>query len=244
VRPLSRPGFELGGTPSPGDLDGVQALVHCAWDFSARTREEIERTNVEGSNRLLDVAAAAGVSRLIFLSTLSAFDGAQSMYGRAKLAVESHALELGGAVVRSGLVWGDEPGSLYGTLRGIALRTPVLPVPSNRNTQLYLTHEDDLGALVAHLAAAPMVPSRPIVAAAQEPLSLGEILRAASAAEGHAVRAVRIPWRLPWAGLRMLELAGLRPPFRSDSLVSLVSLEQQPFRIAEPPPVPFRPFEP
>jgi len=241
VQELARPGFRLGDTP---DLGGVDALVHCAWDFEARDWDEIERTNVQGSKRLLEAAAGAGVGRLIFLSTLSAFEGARSLYGCAKLAVEAHALELGGAVVRSGLVWGDEAGALYGALRGIALRTPVLPVPSNGRRKLHLAHEADLGALVAHLAAAPSVPARPIVAAAPVPLALAEILRRAAAAKGRRLRTLPIPWRLPWAALRALELVGLRPPFRSDSLVSLVSLEQEPFRAADPPLLPFRPFEP
>lgn len=216
-------------------LHGFDALVHCAWDFGARTEAEIERVNVEGSKRLLE----AGAGRAVFVSTLSAFPGARSLYGRAKLAVEAHALALGAVVVRPGLVWGPEGGSLYGALRRLA-RLPLLPVFSGR--RLHLAHEDDLAALVARLLDEGA--DRPVAAAAEESLPLAEILRRIARAEGRSTRTVRVPWRAVWAPLRALEALGLRPPFRSDSVLSLVSLDERPFEHAARPPAPFRPFVP
>ena len=240
VRELVRPEFALERGPADDALAGVDGLVHCAWDFGARTRDEIWRVNVAGSKRLLGAAAGAG-ARIVFVSTLSAFPGCRSLYGEAKLEVERHALALGGAVVRPGLVWGPQPEGLYGALVRLA-SLPVLPSIVGAKA-LHLAHEDDLAALVVHLLENPTA-SGAIVAAAPEPLGLGEILQRVAHAHARRVRLVPVPWRLPWTALRGLELVGLRPRFRSDSLVSLVSLDERPFAAAAAPPLPFRAFAP
>jgi nucleoside-diphosphate-sugar epimerase len=221
-------GWRLGGEP---DLDGVDALVHAAWDFRARTAAEIERVNVAGSRRLLEAAAGR---RIVFVSTLSAFPGARSLYGRAKLAVEEAARAAGGAVVRPGLVWGEPGGSLFASLGRLA-RLPVLPIFSDR--ALHPAHEDDVAALVVSLLDAEP-PAEPVVAAADQPLTLAQILRALNP----RIRTVPVPWHAVWAPLRALEAAGLDPPFRSDSVLSLVSLDEQPFAHARAPETPFRRF--
>src|SRR5206468_10991476 len=69
----------------------VSVLVHAAWDFSALTAADIHRVNVEGSARLFQLAREAGVRRIVLISSISAFNGARSLYGRAKLEVEADA---------------------------------------------------------------------------------------------------------------------------------------------------------
>ncbi len=229
------------GRGAAAALDGADALVHAAWDFDARSRREIERLDVAGSERLLADARSAGVRQVVFVSTLSAFPGCRSQYGRAKLRVEDDVRAAGGTVVRPGLVWGAEGGSLYAALRRLALRLPVVPVFSSR--RLHLAHEDDLTALFAALLERGAT-GRTIVAAAREALPLAEIFGRIANAGGRRLRTVPVPWWTVWAPLRAAEAVGLRPPFRSDSVVSLVSLDERPFERADVPPVAFRPFRP
>jgi uncharacterized protein YbjT (DUF2867 family) len=169
----------------------------------------------------------------VFVSTLSAFPGARSLYGRAKLAVETEARAAGASVVRPGLVWSESGGSLWSSLRKLA-RIPVLPVFSNR--KLHPAHVDDVAALVVRLLDEPA--AEPVVAAADQPLSLAQLLRGVN----RRLVTVPVPWPLVWAPLRGLEAVGVDPPFRSDSVLSLVSLDEQPFAHAQPPSVPFRRF--
>ena len=238
VSELGRDGFTLEGGLAPGSLDGVSALVHCAWDFRPTRWDDVVAVNVEGSRRLISAAAEAGVERIVFVSTLSAFAGCRSLYGRAKLLVEQATLEHGGAVVRAGLVWGEHPGSIFGKLRSLAQRSPFVPIISPK--KLYLVHEDDLAAAVAELLDRSDRPSDPVIAAAPEPLGLEEIVRRVGRP---GVRTFRVPWQLAWAGLRLLERLGLRPRFRSDSVRSLASLDQEPFASARPVEgIAFRPF--
>ena len=239
VRELARTDASLESGAQPVSFEGADLAVHCAWSFAARGRSEVTRINVKGSERLLNQAAAAGVSRQVWISSLSAFPGCRSVYGQAKLAVEEHARALGGVVVRPGLVWGPGAGGMVGALDRAARRLPVIPALAG---EVYLAHADDLGALVAHLSGAEP-PEGPVVAAARTPLSMAAILRALAAAAGRSPRVMPVPWPLVWGALRGVELVGLRPRLRSDSLIGLVRADPDPFAHGvAPDPVPFRSF--
>ena len=67
--------FQLGDDLSPDLLSGVDALVHCAYDFEPLRWEDLMTVNVEGSRKILQAARAANVPKIIYLSSISAFDG-------------------------------------------------------------------------------------------------------------------------------------------------------------------------
>src|SRR5258708_37167895 len=113
--------FRLGDEISPDVFRSrsITAVVHCAYDFKPLARAEIQRVNVDGSRKLLASAAMGGVKRIAVMSTISAFEGSRSVYGKAKLEIEAAALAAGALVVRSGLVWADGPpsgGGMFGSL--------------------------------------------------------------------------------------------------------------------------------
>ncbi|HXE41644.1 MAG TPA: NAD-dependent epimerase/dehydratase family protein, partial [Candidatus Baltobacteraceae bacterium] len=108
--------FQLGDDLSPQLLVGVNALVHCAYDFKPLTWNEIVAVNVEGSRKILEAARAAGIPKIIYISSISAFNGCKSLYGKAKLEIEKIALSNGALVIRPGLVWGNPPGAMFGKL--------------------------------------------------------------------------------------------------------------------------------
>ena len=122
--------FRLGQEVKPGLLKGADALVHCAYDFGPRRWEDIAAINVSGSQKLLDAACQAGVRSVVLISTLSAFSGCRSLYGKAKLEIESVAQAIGAHVIRPGLVYSDNPGGMFGRLvgqvRGFALHPDYL----------------------------------------------------------------------------------------------------------------------
>src|SRR3954468_20894220 len=78
--------FQLGDDLSPDKFRGIDALIHCAYDFKAVNWPDIRDRNVLGTGKLLHAARSAGVKKLIYISSISSFEGARSLYGRAKLA--------------------------------------------------------------------------------------------------------------------------------------------------------------
>lgn len=65
---------------------------------------------------VLEAAMQAGVNRRVFVSSMSAYEGCCSMYGKAKLAVEQEFLPQGVFCVRPGLLWSDESRGMFGKL--------------------------------------------------------------------------------------------------------------------------------
>lgn len=222
--PSSR--FRLGDTPPKSAFAGASALVHCAYDFTARDRARVEEVNVAGSVRLLESAAEAGVPRIVFVSSVSAFDGCQSVYGQGKLAVEQVARRLGAVVVRPGLVWGNPRRGILAS----ASRLPIVPVFDRGRQPMYLAHIDDLAAALVALLRANLPPDLGVVIAAHpSPILFRDVLAGAASQDGRrAPRQFSIPG---WAGLvalAALEAAGLRLRFRRDNLLALLNPDPSP----------------
>ena len=201
-------------------LQSADALVHAAYDLSLRSAVDIWRVNVEGTRRLLEVAAEAGVSRIIVLSSMSAFDGTSQLYGRAKLDIEAMTLGFGGLSIRPGLVYGERSGGMAGALRRLTT-LPVVPVIAG-GPGLYTVREDDFMTAIAALTAAVSLAPRIISIAHPRQVSLADILRVFAAEEGRPCRLVPVPWQVVYWLLRTTELLRLDPPFRADSLLGLV----------------------
>jgi nucleoside-diphosphate-sugar epimerase len=235
--------FQLGSKIDSGIFRRADALIHCAWDMRATGWDQIHRTNVSGSIRLFEAAANEGIRKLMFISSNSAFENCQSMYGQAKLEVEKALFKLGGAVIRPGLVYGDCAGGIAGVLSRVAARFPVIPIVGRRKL-MYLCYEEDLTRLIAMLV--DMKERRwlrPITCANPEPITFGEIVQRFARAKGREVTLVPVSWKLVWGILRSLEALELPTGFKSDSLVGLMNPNPNPdFQMQQELGLEFRPL--
>jgi nucleoside-diphosphate-sugar epimerase len=213
--------FTLGSAVEPGTLDGVDILVHCAYDMTAITRAAIWETNVFGTVSFLDAAVAAGVRSTVVISSMSAYPGTRQLYGRAKLDIEQAALGRGMRVVRPGLVYGPAWGGMAGTLRRLAT-FPVLP-DFGPGAHQFTVHEDDLAAAVLAVARADTSPGVPVGVACDQAVPFRELVTDLALAQGRATpRFVPVPPKAAFAALRAAEALGLPLPVRADSLLGLV----------------------
>jgi nucleoside-diphosphate-sugar epimerase len=218
--------FTLGDRIDPAILEGIDVLIHCAYDLSLTARNVIWRVNVRGTEQLLDAAVLAGVGRSLVVSSTAAYATTAQVYGRAKLATEDIARERGAIVIRPGLVFGPHAGGMVGSLSKV-MALPVVPLLASRS-HIYTVHEDDLTAVVLEVATMPEPPTSPLVVAHPEPVNVAVLLRSLAAAHGSRTRFVPVPWQPVFWALRLAEIASLRLPFRADSLWGL----------AHPPPPP------
>jgi nucleoside-diphosphate-sugar epimerase len=209
----------------------ITALVHCAYDFKPVARREIERVNVQGSRNMLAAAAAGGVQRIAVMSTISAFEGCRSNYGRAKLEIEDAARAAGGLVVRAGLVWADGPpagGGMFGSLAR-SVKGGLVPLVGGGQHPQYLVHVQDLWELLRRFGDGEIPnPAKPVVAAASRPWPMRELLAELARRQGAHPRFVTVPWQPVWAGLRLAETLHMPVPYRSDSVISLVYQDPHP----------------
>jgi nucleoside-diphosphate-sugar epimerase len=207
---------------------GVTCLIHAAWDMSANSYDELNRTCVQGSARLFEAARAAGIDNVAFISTISAFDGARSAYGRSKLRVEELCVRYGFSVFRLGLVCGKGDGGVFGNLRRVAKSARVIPMIGNGKSPQYLLPAQALGDVMRRAVTGDFPRRRgPVTLAGREPVPFRDLLRIL-AGPARKPLLLPIPWFFLYAGLRLAEALRLKLKFRSDSVISFVFQNKNP----------------
>ena len=200
------------------DLD---LIIHLAWDFNATNYSE---TNFIGSKSLFEWCEKKQIE-FIFISSLSAFNSATSIHGKTKFSLESEALSRKGAVIRPGLIYSlQSPFGITGAIQKFVKHLPILPIVGYSALQypVELTHVVKKLAFVVHNIAnfrGLITSIRP-----DQPIKFGVFLRALYPNK----LPLPIPWRIPFWGLKLLHLFGLKTPFRADSLVGLINFDKDP----------------
>ena len=209
---------------------GATALLHLAGrahhlDDRANDHElEYRRVNVDGTRTVVEEAAAAGVNRIVFISSIAAgtvssptgrtaAPAPTNAYGRTKLDAEAIVQEiaqrtnLSATIIRPTLVYGQ--GMKGNPLRLFQLISTGLPLPfgSLRNKKSFLYVGNLVAAIGRLLENTRSV--RLLVAADAAPVSTAEFSRAIAGALG--TRCLLIP--VPVSALRALGRIGDVFPF-------------------------------
>lgn len=200
-------------------LDGCAALVHLAarvhvmQERAADPLAEFRRANVAATERLARRAAAAGVRRLIFLSSVKV-NGEETAPGRpfhaddapapedaygvskheAECALRRVAEETGleVAIIRPPLVYGPGVGGNFLTMLNWLRRGLPLPLASVDNRRS-LVAVDNLCDLILTCLAHPRAANETFLVSDGRDLSTPELLRLAGAAMGSPARLLPCP---------------------------------------------------
>ncbi|WP_040678303.1 NAD-dependent epimerase/dehydratase family protein [Rhizobium mesoamericanum] len=208
-----------GGTDWKAVLPGVDAVIHLAAanqnvvDGSNPGPEVFRTVNTEGTINLAKQAAASGVKRFIFISTIKV-NGERSAkerpftpqdipnpatdYAVSKLEAERALIALSKTsdmqivIIRPPLVYGRGAGGSFKALAQLVRSGIPLPMASigNRRSMIYVENLADLiVTAVVHPAAAGQV----LLAGDGEAVSTPELLRLLAAAMGRRARLVPCP---------------------------------------------------
>ncbi|MDN3646004.1 NAD(P)-dependent oxidoreductase [Pontixanthobacter aestiaquae] len=127
----------------------AEAMIHIAGLTNTPDPVEFEAANVTGTQAVIDACKAAKVSRLVFVSSLSARKPELSHYGASKLAAEKlvEASGLDWTIVRPPAVYGPRDNDMFELFN--SARFGVVPLPPGGATSLI--HVDDLAKLLLAL---------------------------------------------------------------------------------------------
>jgi nucleoside-diphosphate-sugar epimerase len=130
-------------------VDGVEAVIHVAGLTSAPHASQFEAPNVTGTLAVIEAMLAAGVQRLIFVSSLSAREPKLSAYGASKARAERlvKASGLDWTIVRPPAVYGPRDKDMFELFR--AAKWGLVPTPKEGRSSL--VHVDDLARLLMAL---------------------------------------------------------------------------------------------
>lgn len=162
-------------------LVNVETVIHCAATASSDERLA-QAVNVDGTGRLADFAAAAGVKTFIHLSSSTAAADSFSVYGRTKHAGEERLAASRGSmavvVIRPNLIVGPVGRGVYGRMVGLVDRLPVIPLLGGGAQIVQPIHVDDLGAFILRAVEDPAAFSgAPLNVGHPAGMTLGGLLR-------------------------------------------------------------------
>ena len=212
--------YEL-GKPLDPQIPAIDTVIHCAYDLSLVSWKDIYQTNVQGSLLLFSELKKKSNPQIIHISSISAFEGCKTLYGKAKLAIEKAISQEGILSIRPGLIYGGENRGLIGKLENIANKLSVISMIGSGNYPQYLTQLEVLIPTIESIISGELPWSdTPITLASPDPITLKKLIIRLS--KGKRLWFIPLPWRLPWLALWLLEKLAVKLPFRSDSIRGLV----------------------
>ncbi|MDA1075345.1 MAG: SDR family oxidoreductase [Proteobacteria bacterium] len=217
-------------------LEKIRQVVHCAArahvinDKSSDPLAEFRRVNVEGTAALARQAAAAGVRRFVFLSsikvngeftevgkTITADDVSrpEDPYGISKHEAEQLLRQIASetgmevVIIRPPLVYGPGVKANFQSLmrwlaRGVPL--PLAAVTQNRRSLVAL---DNLIDLIVTCLNHPAAANQTFLVSDGEDLSTADLLKRMGSAMGHPARLFYMPPRLLKLGAAVLRKPGI-----------------------------------
>jgi UDP-4-keto-D-QuiNAc 4-reductase len=211
-------------------LDGVDVVVHCAArvhvmnESAADPLTEFRRVNVRGTLNVAHQAAAAGVRRFVFISSIKV-NGENTLPGKPYAAddipapIEPYAISkyeaeeglrqlaretgLEVVVIRSVLVYG--PGVKGNVLTMMRWVEKGIPLPFGRiHNQRSMVALDNLMDLIVECLHHPAAASQTFLVSDGEDLSTTELLRRTAAAMSRPARLIPVPVFLLRTAARLL----------------------------------------
>jgi NADH dehydrogenase len=217
--------LDLPDAVDPTTLAGADALVHAAWATRETDDARADRQNVGGTRTLVEAARAAGVRRIVFISSVAADAGAPNAYGRSKAAAE-RLLDARDLVVRPGTILARGGGGIFGLMRDLMVKLHVVPLFGGGGQPLQTVHVDDVCEAVARAIERGVAGT--INVAEADPLSFRAVLRLAARRMGIRVVYLPLPFWPFLPAIRAMERFGLPTPLRSESLLGMKGLRAVP----------------
>ncbi len=213
--------FELGGAVDERALDRpADALVHCAFTTRGSHDAASIAVNRRGAAELLELCRRRGIGSFILISSMSAHEGAVSLYGREKLAMEKMLNPSRDLAVRPGFVIGD--GGIFRRLVRSLHLAPFVPLFYGGRQPVQTVHVDDLALAVFRCVERGV---RGLVTVAErEPASIRAFYGAILERLGERKRMVPLPGGPALLALRVVEAMGLRPGLTADNLLGLKAM--------------------
>lgn len=216
-------------------LQGIEAIVHCAArvhvmnDTSIDPLAEFRKVNVDGTLNLARQAAAAGVKRFIFISSIkvngegttlgqpyTAFDAPspQDPYGVSKLEAEQGLRQIADetgmevVIIRPVLVYGPGVKANFRSMMNWVNKGVPLPLGAIHNRRS-LVSLDNLVDLITTCIDHPAAANQTFLVSDGEDLSTSQMLRRMAAALGRPARLLPVPQRWLCAAAGMLGKAAV-----------------------------------
>jgi len=217
-------------------LKGVKQVVHLAArvhvlnDKSSDPLAEFRRVNVEGTANLARQAAASGVRRFVFLSSIKVngeftevgkpftaddVPAPEDPYGISKYEAEQLLRQIASetgmevVIIRPPLVYGPGVKANFESMMRWLARGVPLPLAAVTNIRRSLVALDNLVDLIATCLNHPAAANQTFLVSDGEDLSTADLLKRMGSAMGHPARLFNLPPRLLKLGAAVVRKPGI-----------------------------------
>lgn len=214
--------FDLCEQSNMPSLQGVDVLIHTAYFFDLKDIEKYKAVNINGTIALFEKAKCDYVTYSIFISTISAYESAKSIYGRTKFQLEQHlSLYDNVIIVRPGLIFHHPLQGIAASLDRYIRTLHIVPIVSSGKQLIYPCLLDDLAKFIFKLSQEKSVSHNALVAASPVPITLTELIEYLSRQAQKKIFTLKIPFFFIFLTLKTLEKLRISLVLHSDNLLGL-----------------------
>jgi dTDP-4-dehydrorhamnose reductase len=217
--------YDVSGAPVPKLTAKYDVVVNCAYDYQDRSLSE-SNVNLIMARNLLLMAKSNHIPIFINISSMSAYDGCKSDYGRVKLKIEDIVSQANGHSFRLGLFDSDELIGLIKTAYNLSRLVPLFSIGVGHHyLPQYITNLNKFSLLlIRFIEDTKMYPECIYSTVNSLPLDFNDILRAVTGKP-----TIKIPLFLLKSMIFLYEMAHLpKIRFNLDSLNGLVYANDKP----------------
>ncbi len=183
-------------------------IIHCAFDKDDKSNE----LNTKGTKEWALDAEKAGITKHVFLSSISSQSEFLSSYGKSKKELETWFIDKGHIVFRLGLVIAD--GGMFGRLLSSIKNSPIIPLISGGKFLVFPTDPETIYNLIHRISVGEAAGNsgKPWNLHFEKGITLKDILRELSKSMNKKVVFLPIPYSLVYPVVKiasMIKLPGL-----------------------------------
>jgi uncharacterized protein YbjT (DUF2867 family) len=210
-------------------LAGAEACVNLVGVLYENGRQKFQSVHAMGAHNIAEVAAAAGIRRMVHVSAIGADPDSPSKYGRTKAMGEAAVRELvpTAAIVRPSIVFGPGDG-FFNMFAQLASLSPVLPLIGGGETTFQPVFVGDVGAAVTACVLDPATEGRTFELGGPATYSFKQLLELVCKETGRAPTLLPLPFALArLIGMGGDVIAGLTPfpPLLTSDQVELLRID-------------------
>ena len=208
-------------------LTGAEAAINLVGVLWETGRQKFQALHVMGAKTVAEQAKAAGVKRLVHISSIGADANSASKYQRTKAEGEAavRAAFPGAVVIRPSVMFGPED-KFFNKFGQMAALFPALPLIGGGETKFQPAFVGDVAAVIAKAVASPAAEGLTYELGGPTVYSFKDLLEMILRETGRHRVLVPLPWfAAAWIGKLGDLVAGLlplAPPLTSDPVESVV----------------------
>jgi len=226
---IDRPGvqLEVGDLSDVASLErlvtGCKAVIHLAAVADSSNATLNREVNVTGSRNLVRACKAAGISRVINVSSTCAGREKRDCYGQTKLEAEQEFTQdhLVTTHLRPTMIYGHGSKE-FDLFAKLVAHLPRLPVPGSGSSLLRPVYLEDFIDLVLRVLDAELPPNQTFDVAGPETIRVDEFIEILGRVQGKRARVVKLPAGPTLMGVRLLGRLQRHPFVNVDQVLAFL----------------------